>query len=325
MFQIHKFFRKYFFLSLVYHMADGDGGGGAGGGDGGGDGGGTGDHWSANAGLPEDVATWDEVKNADSADAFYKQMGDMRSRMGRSVVIPGEDAGAEDWSKFFDKLPGDKVLPAPTDDASTAALYAKLGVPAEAAKYASPEGSGIEGEQLIAFQAEAFAANLTQKQFEKYVTGKVAAATTATENASVAFKEGLETLAAEWGATFKDRSATAEKVREKFFSFIPQAAMNAETTKAMFTLSQQFGGEGQEILGQAGGAGGGMTPDEAATKIGEIWNNKEHAYHNTADIGHAAAKKKMRELYKLRDGGGEVSVGDGGGKSAGIGGVAKFA
>ena len=322
---LFKLIKKYFLFFAVHTMADGSGGGGGSGDGGDGGDGGSGDHWSAGAGLPEGVAGWDEVKNSDNAEAFYKQIGDMRSRMGKSVVIPGEDAGTADWDKFYAKLPEGHVLPAPTDEAGRAALMTKLGKPTESTGYTMPGDLKLSDTQSKAFRDVAFAANLTQSQFETYVTNNVTESTTVTENKAREFKEGLTALATEWGATYEGRVGIAEKVREKFFEFIPAEAMNAETVKAMFAISEQFGGEGSQILGQQGGSTGEMTPQEADAKIAEIRNNLEHPYHNPRDFGHKAARARMRELYLLKEVDNKtVTLGQGNGGTAGVGGVANF-
>ena len=54
--------------------------------------------------LPENVRGWDEAQNADSADAFFKQIGDLRSHLGNSIRVPSDDAGDDTRKEFFEKL-----------------------------------------------------------------------------------------------------------------------------------------------------------------------------------------------------------------------------
>ena len=308
---------------------DGGSGDGVGGGNDGGSGGGGGsggDHWSVDAGLPEDIRSWEEVKNAKTPEDFYNQVANMRSRLGRSVTIPSEDAGAEDWQAFFNKLPAEKVLPAPTDEESTEALFQKLGKPQEATGYNVPEGMKLPDDQVELMRQQAFEAGLTQSQFEKQIKKTAEAFETMTETQKLEFTEGMTKLSEEWGMAFEQRKALAEKVRETFFDFIPSEQMDAKTIKAMYEVAKQFGGEAAEMLKQGGSkADGFMSPDEAAVRISEIWNNPAHPYHNPSDPAHKAAKEKMRQLYKMRDQGGETVLGNGTGATAGVGGAARFA
>jgi hypothetical protein len=54
--------------------------------------------------LPEPVQGWDEVKNSDTPDKFWDQVTNMRSHLGQSIRIPGQDAGDDDWKAFNEKM-----------------------------------------------------------------------------------------------------------------------------------------------------------------------------------------------------------------------------
>lgn len=78
--------------------------------------------------LPESVRDWDEVKNSDSAEKFFDQVGNMRSLMGRSIRIPTADAGDEALAAFKEKLMDvDGVMMSPDGTESWADFFTGMG------------------------------------------------------------------------------------------------------------------------------------------------------------------------------------------------------
>jgi len=78
--------------------------------------------------------------------------------------------------------------------------------------------------------------------------------------------------------------------------------LSAEEIRSFHSIAKQLGSPSTEFKQQGDQGLIVMTPDDASIKIDEIRNNKEHPYHDTHSSGHAAAKKKMRSLYLIKNG-----------------------
>jgi hypothetical protein len=292
---------------MTHRMADEDGDGGAGGSG----------AWSDS--LPEDVRSWDEVTNSDSPEKFWQQMSSHRQHLGQSIRIPGADAGKEDWTAFnaklTEKVPTLMQTPDPENEESTNALYTKMGKPAAATDYKTPEFKDAEGkviDGLDAAQTEAFKAiahknGLSQKQFEKIVTE------TTQQNIAAAQKQAEQLagyqaeITAEWGAA-EDKNYTILKTfakktdaPEAIVKALENKTLDAGVAKWMLTAANASFGEGQRAAGDEGGGGGVMTPGEAKERQNEIMNNREHAYWKKMDPGHKAAVARVRELIILQN------------------------
>ena len=77
--------------------------------------------------------------------------------------------------------------------------------------------------------------------------------------------------------------------------------LNADEIKSFFSLAKQLGQSSTEFKEQGDQLNLGMSPSEASDKISEIRGNKSHAYFDITAPGHAAAKAKMSELYKIKN------------------------
>lgn len=296
-------------------MSASDDGGGGGQGNGGGE-----PSWTES--LPESVREWDEVKNSSDPEKFWDQMVNMRSRMGSSIRIPGEDAGKEDIAAFHEKLqskvPGLMATPDFENEEALQDLYTRMGRPAESKEYKTPElkdslGNVVEGVDLKwaeAFKDIAHKAGLSQKKYDDIVTA--VASSTMAQNAQIAEAQKADKaeLEKEWGAAYDRNSKIVETFVSK--SDAPESLVNALKEGAvgkdimiwLNSLATTTLGKGSEFQADDSNRGV-MTPEEAAIKISEIRNNKEHPYNKKNDPGHDAAKKLVRQLYLLKNPGSE--------------------
>lgn len=282
-------------------------------GDGGGDGGGGGGSENWQETLPEGVRDWDEAKGAESSDAFWNQMTDMRSHLGQSIRIPSKEAGTEDWDKFNSRLQ-EKVptlinRPDLTDKEAAAQFYGSLGRPEKADDYTMPEfdtKEKLDMKQAEAFREVAHDIGLNQRQFEdvvkKFTTDNLELHAVRQDK----LKTELEGLQKDWGfaydknnnivKNFLAQSGAPDGVKGIFES----GAMDAVSRKWFLDLASKFGGEETNFSNDNNSFHGKITPDEAVKRISEIMNNKEHAYWKPRDIAHDAALREMRELYELK-------------------------
>lgn len=261
--------------------------------------------------LPEAVREWDEAVNSESPEVFWDRMSNMRSKIGTGLYQPGEDAGSEDWGKFVNKaieLSGDRLLPRPDleDPEQRNALYKTLGRPEEANGY---EFEDIEGVGNLSDERKEFVANLAfeagiSNQQLKILDAGIRKADQAQLDAQMeGINEGLKGLKQEWGLANDERTHLAKKVAATFFPHIGEdAILSAEELRAFYSIGKQLGSNTTEFKDQGDQHQNGISPDEAEMKIAEIRNNKDHPYHNPQAAGHAAAKKKMRQLYLAKNG-----------------------
>jgi hypothetical protein len=255
--------------------------------------------------FPEEIRSWDEIKNSDTPEKFWDQMTNMRSRMGNSIRIPGDSASEDDVAAFHqklkDKVPGLMKSPDLESEEGLTAHLKYLGMPDDAANYGDVEG--LSAEDLTDLKGLAHSLGLTRKQFDKFAKGYVDDAAQLALEGQTKFDEGTAALKLKWGAAFEERAAKADLVRKAFFPQIDK--MNAETIESLFNIANQLGSENPELTGQQDGTPAVLTPDEALVQISEIRNNDKHPYYNLADPGNKAARKKMSDLYKLAYPGGE--------------------
>lgn len=293
-----RYWQKNFKLSpLITCEGEGDQGGGGGG-----------DSWQTQ--LPESVQGWDEAKNAETPEAFWDQVTNMRSHLGQSIRIPSKEAGTEDWAAFNTKLqeavPTLINKPDLSDEENAAQFYGSLGRPENPADYTIPEIEGADMSPAEAFRDIAHKQGLTQRQFEAIVSGVTEGNLATHAQQMEQMLQDKQSLQKEWGfaydknnkivENFLIQSGAPEGVRNVFNS----DAMDSKAKKWFLDLASKIGGEGHSLAGDRGNLDSHITPDEATKRISEIMNNKQHPYWNKQDPSHAIAKREMRELYEYK-------------------------
>ena len=286
-----------------------DGGDGDKGGGGGGE-----EKWYS--GMPESVQGWDEVKNSDSADKFWDQMSNQRSRLGRSITIPGEDAGDEQWAEFntkvMNKVPTLMQKPDLENAEAMSNLYGSLGRPEKAEDYTVPEikdaqDKTVDMSQAKDFQNIAHKHGLNQGQYEGIVQEITGLNMVAKDNAHQAHVESHAELKKEWGADYNRRMSVAVNIAkltdapDNIVKMLTDGAGAVSDYKWLFGLAQKFKGEGKNLINDANDDEIKLTSEQVDTKINEIRNNKKHAYWDKTAPGHKAALTKMKELYEIKE------------------------
>ena len=260
--------------------------------------------------LPESTHDWDEVKNSDTPEIFWDRVSNLRTKFGTGLFKPGDDAGTEDWGKFTVKaveLSGDRLMPRPDleDAEQQNALYKTLGRPDDAKGYefADVEGAPELSDERKTFLSEmAFKSNLTKSQLKALDETVRTADMEAVTAHNATLHEANKALEQEWGLTFKDRKHQAEKVAKVFFTHLgDDPSLSAHEIKAFYSIAKQLGSSSTEFKDQGDQIINDMSPNEAADKIAEIRGNSKHAYFDVSAPGHAAAKAKMSELYKIKN------------------------
>lgn len=284
--------------------------------------------------LPEGVREWQEAETAKSPEDFYKQMEHYRSSYGRSIRVPSEDAGQEDRAKFLEKLrqAAPELVPAPnTEDAEAMeSLYSTLGRPSSADDYRLPEGSDqLDEGRLAKFKEMAHKSGLTQSQVEAVVGDFLQTEMSIISEQQQRLAEGNAELQQKWGLKYDQNRKAAATVAERFgftqdvVNAIESGAMGKQNMEAWLAIAGNTGNEGANMVNTPGSGPVMMTPEEARLQIDEIRGNKDHAYWNPGNPAHKSARKKMRDLHIMAQGGDnrEVSLQA---QTAGYGGAIKY-
>lgn len=207
------------------------------------------------------------------------------------------------------KLIGGEKVAVPKDDTDPQwdVVYNRLGRPESPDKYdlAKPEGlpDYDEGAEK-AFREQAHRLGLTAKQakglFDWYgaMAGEKFAAASEAQKATM--EQGLNALKAEWGQTFNDKVAQAQKAvgfygDDELKGFLNESGLGNHP--AMVKLFAKLG-SGLKEDGLRGTQGTGLTPADAKTKINAILTDGQHPYHDRYKPGHNEAVAEMLKLHE---------------------------
>lgn len=269
---------------------------------------GGGDEWQNT--LPEDVRSWEEVKNSDSAEKFWGQMVEMRSHLGQSIRIPGQDAGEDDWKTFNEKMltkvPTLMTKPDTSNEEQMAAVYAAMGKPDKAEDYAVPENlTHVKDDVLKEAKERAHALSLNNAQFASMVKGLDERLTTQNTTVAQTLEKDQEQLKQQWGAAFDQNYSAVLKFLQD--TNAPEALQKSAVDKTLAPdVAAWVMAQHKAVHGEGSGSatdnstGDVITPAEAQMQISEILNNKDHAYWKPHDPAHKLAMERMVKLHKLK-------------------------
>ena len=266
---------------------------------------------SVEADAPQTVDTLDTVSVSDWRDGLSPDvrngLGDVQSvedlakgyvsaqqMIGNSVRIPSQEAGQEDWDKFYGKFSDIPGL-ARYNPEDLSSLYEAAGRPAD------PKGYNIEGAPEDFLQA-AHEAGLNRQQAEALLQFDQGLNDQQESAEHDAINNGINTLRQEWGHAFDRKVEEGQRA----VSFLEQTApglsdaldaTGAGNHPAIIKVFQALGANLSEGQGFAGTHAGnsGMTPAEAKAQIAEIQNNPSHPYHS----GDEASLEKFLELHRF--------------------------
>jgi len=264
------------------------------------------------AGLPEDIAGHDLVRNSTDVAALAKQAIDMQAYQGNSIRIPSEHASDEDRAATRDKLRQHfpELVEADVSSAEVQRdLQRRMGLPEEATGYRPPELDFAPQDTALlnGFTPLAHEAGLTQGQYETIVgrmTEDQQAQRAAAESERVSAVDAL--YAREWGfakdAKLAAAAVVAQELRKDGLE-IPEdlSQLGAGALRAFASLGERLGGEGASLQGDSGfGADAPMTPSEAEAQLDEIYNNRKHPFWaKPSHPGRRAALDEVERLTKI--------------------------
>jgi hypothetical protein len=249
--------------------------------------------------------------------ALVKNWMDAQSMVGASVRIPGKDAGEADIAKFEDRLrtavPDLVRLPKAGDTEGWNKYYEQLGRPGDASGYKFDPVEGVLPEKVA--DMSKFIATMAHKHnllpdqargvyadVIESVKASDTAAQRAADTASAALKQ-------EWGSLYDVEMAGAQNVLKKFGGEEGMALAMGELdatglgnvpalAKILAKINRAMGEDGL-VHGDVP-RGGALSLSEVNARIGEIRDNKSHAFHNPTSAGHKQALLDMESLYTQR-------------------------
>ena len=267
--------------------------------------------WLSN--LPEDVQAWPELKESgNDPEKFWKSMGEMRSRMGRSITLPGPDAG-EDVIKSFhtrlmEKVPGLMLTPSSEDSEGIANVLRLMGHPEKADGYEVPEFDEKVFDKRYAEDLKAIAHKhgLTKAQFKGFFKDILDKQKEGFESRITIRDEAYKALTSEWGSATDQRVGDIKKFLQlseapaDITSALGDKALDPDFMKWLYKVTQAVSlGEDSPFRIDTSERQNVMTPGEAQQTINEIMNNRKHPYWVASHPQHSAEVQRMLKLRAL--------------------------
>ena len=253
--------------------------------------------------LPENGQGWQETKTAESPEQLWEQMTGMRERMGSSIRIPSEEAGAEDMTAFVEKLlqvPGVTRIPEQDDNDAWAAFYDRLGRPGKPEEY---EFDASEEEKAFYHGL-----GLTEAQAARLVEDAANRKKAGNDTAQASIKDEYNALMKEWGDGASRKMGGIKHVLKKFDeSGALIAALEDPTFAYAPAMLRTLGNMGDRFLEKAppgANVGGsyGITPQEARERANEMLHNTDSPRNNPNHPNHAAAQQEYMKLRRIATG-----------------------
>lgn len=259
--------------------------------------------------LPEDMRSEASLQDFKDIGGLAKSYVSSQQMLGSSVRIPGEDAGDDQRTEFYNKLqsvPGVVRMPTdPTDSEGWSSFYSKAGKPETAEGYQLNMPDGMEADKGMLDMAHSM--GLNNQQVNKFVEYQTAQQEQS-ETMQIQSRENAhETLKQTWGQDYDNRMDGAKAAIRSYSEKHPDAVNElingpAGNNPALLMMLSDLHGNMQEkgIPGtQASNISYGVTPSEALAQIEEIRGNSQHAAFNSSDPAHKAAVTKMTQLYNI--------------------------
>tara|TARA_Y100000593_G_scaffold181_1_gene394 strand:+ start:150 stop:1076 length:927 start_codon:yes stop_codon:yes gene_type:complete len=259
--------------------------------------------------LPEDLREAGSLKDIPDIPTLAKAYTDAQSYIGRSIRIPGEDAGEDAWSDFAEKIfEIDGIDFVPTEESSEeewGEFYNRLGRPEDATGYNIDRAEDtVENPEVEAAILElAHSLGLNNTQASGLINWMNQGSFQAQEQFESSQAESLSSLKDEWGQAFDSKLKDAKAALqiygdENLVNELNATGLgnNVQLIKAFAEIGKGFA---EDPAIDAGGTKSmGMTPTEALAQIQEIQANPAHAYNDDSNPGHQAAIEKMQNLYQ---------------------------
>lgn len=257
--------------------------------------------------LPEDMRNNPSLVTTKDVPSLAKQFLDQQAHLGNSIRIPSAEAGPEDKQTFYNKLvtkvPELMLRPDVANPEQREVFHKMLGRPDKPEEY-ELIADLTDNDYTKLLRTVAHAQGLNKTQFKELTSVFPAIAKEMMKKTEQDALVQREAVTKEWGAAVEKNTAIAASVAEKtgapaeLVEAVKTGKAGITTLKWLHSLASAFGGEGQHFVG-AQGTPAPMTPSEAAARIAEIRNNKQHPVWNARDPLHNQAVLDWAALHKF--------------------------
>lgn len=217
-----------------------------------------------------------------SVEQVVIDLTNLTQQAGNSLRMPGPDAGDDDIAAFqtkvMAKVPGLMVMPNIEDADNIAAHFGKMGKPATAEEYKTPDIEGFELSNSGEVKAQAHAMNMTQAQFSSWVTNQAAGMAAQGTALTAQHEEQTGVIKTEWGAAYEQNQIAVGKLLKEnkltppeLVEAFDKGELPATMMRYLLNLSE-LGAEGGTFQQQTEGSDTIPVPEEAMSQLTEVEN-----------------------------------------------------
>ncbi len=230
------------------------------------------DDWRKELGLEgpllEDPTLANYKTPADALQAFIET----KSKLGRSVSIPSEDAGEEARAEFLAKIQkqAPELIVRPDGD-DKEAFWRMAGVPEKPDEYNPPEEVGLDAQAIEKFREYAHAVGMTQEQFRKGLAQLDSTVRAQQEQAAEIAEADKAALDKAWGSAAKRQEAIVAEMVSRFQDpdHPVEGEINAAGKILIANMAKAFAQQSQ-AAGQPNDPAASLTPPEAREELNAI-------------------------------------------------------
>lgn len=231
--------------------------------------------WTEELGLPAELMTNPTLNNYEDLESALTGFIETKSKLGRAVPIPGEDAGEDARKEFLQKLQqsAPELILRPGDPDSEREFWAMAGVPEKPEDYTPPEDElTLDADAIDRFREYAQKVGMTKDQFRKGLAELDARTRAQIEEAAQLQEADKQRLKAAWGAAAEQREQAVNALVQKFQD--PNNPIEGELNAAgkimLANIAKAFGQLPQAHGQPTEPANQPLTPGEAREKAEEI-------------------------------------------------------
>ncbi len=255
-------------------------------------------------GLPDDLKNVPSLADIKDVNSLAQIFVDTKQKLGGSVRIPTDDAGAEDISSFVENILENNQLglmrrPDAENTEVMREVYKNLGMPDEPSGYEAPEGA--DAKMFGAMTAVAHELGLSKKQMAGLASAQFKVQEGQVNEMIKERDTGIEQLRGEWGMAYDEKAQRAGELikamggHEALEKAIAEGNVDSDTLRLFDKFATQMGQEGSEISRQINQVNQ-STPDELRQRRDEITKRLIDPKEKLTTIQRDDLQKKMLNL-----------------------------
>jgi hypothetical protein len=237
----------------------------------------------------------------------------IESKLGSMYSIPTEDASPEKWAEFEQRIASTGRFvskPVSNEPEAMDQFYNQLGRPESIDGYdlelAEEIKDFVDPNMLGTYKQVAHEAGLNKQQAQALMDFELERLNQQAELSLQARNSAEQQLRQSWGPDYDNRMAGAKAAASAYAEKYPDAVQEllngpAGNNPALLSMLSELGHSMRESghVGAVNAPQYGVSSDAAKEQIGEILENRSHAYHNEYDPRHREAVAKVQKLYSI--------------------------